>query len=78
MSTSIQAGLIEQPQPQTQARVFAMTRQEAPAAPDVITGMYSVCNMNAQVLIDPGSTCSFISCEFALHIHGMIEPLGMT
>ena len=63
-------------QPQPQARVYAVTRQEAPSAPEIITGMFSVCGSDARVLIDPGSTCSFISYEFALHVHGKIEPLG--
>ena len=27
-------------------------------------------------MIDPGSTCSFISYDFSLHVHGKIEPLG--
>ena len=63
-------------QPQPQARVYAVTRQEAPSAPEIIMGMFSVCGFDARVLIDPGSTCSFISYEFALHVHGKIEPLG--
>ena len=29
----------------------------------------------AFVLIDSGSTCSFISYEFILKVHGIIEPL---
>ena len=39
--------------------------------------MFSVCGYDARVLIDPGSTCSFMSYDFALHVHGKIEPLGM-
>ncbi|KAL0448766.1 UNVERIFIED_CONTAM: Transposon Ty3-I Gag-Pol polyprotein, partial [Sesamum latifolium] len=31
---------------------------------------------NAHVLIDPGSTCSFMSHDFASHVHASIEPLG--
>ena len=59
----------------SQARVYAVTRQEAPSAPEIITGMFSICGLDARVLIDPGSTCSFISHDFALHVHGKIEPL---
>ncbi|XP_050211512.1 uncharacterized protein LOC126661695 [Mercurialis annua] len=55
--------------PQTQARVFAVTRQDAPTPPDVITGTFSICNCDAHLLIDPGSTCSFISHEFSLRVH---------
>ena len=53
-----------------------MTRQEAPSAPEIITGMFPVCGSDGRVLIDPGSTCSFISHDFALHVHGKIELLG--
>ncbi|KAL0458791.1 UNVERIFIED_CONTAM: Retrovirus-related Pol polyprotein from transposon [Sesamum latifolium] len=31
---------------------------------------------NAHVLIDPGSTCSFMSHDFASRVHASIEPLG--
>ena len=30
-------------QSQPQARVYAVTRQKAPSAPEIITGMFSVC-----------------------------------
>ncbi|XP_055961859.1 uncharacterized protein LOC126681798 [Mercurialis annua] len=73
-SSAIQSGYTGQPH--TQARVFAVTMQDAPTAPDVITGTFSICNCDAHVLIDPGSTCSFISHEFALRVHGILEPLG--
>ncbi|KAL2243530.1 UNVERIFIED_CONTAM: Transposon Ty3-G Gag-Pol polyprotein [Sesamum indicum] len=32
-----------------------------PTAPEVITGSFSICDSSAHVLIDPRSTCSFIS-----------------
>ena len=51
--------------PHTQARVFAVTQQEADAAPEVVTGTMSVFDRNAYILIDPGATHSFISVEFA-------------
>ena len=38
--------------------------------------MFPVCGLDARVLIDPGSTCSSISHDFALHVQGKIEPLG--
>ena len=38
--------------------------------------MFPVCGLDARVLIDLGSTCSFISYDFALHVHDKIEPLG--
>ena len=56
-------------QPYGQARVFAMTRQEASAAPNVITGKIYLYDMEVYVLIDPGSTHSFISSATASHLH---------
>ena len=67
-----QAGLVGQPQ----ARVYAVTRQEASFSPDVIAGILSVCGHDANVLIDLGSTCSFISYEFALRMSSHISALG--
>ncbi|KAL0448767.1 UNVERIFIED_CONTAM: Transposon Ty3-I Gag-Pol polyprotein [Sesamum latifolium] len=63
-------------QPQPQARVYAITKEQAPTAPEVITSSFSICSSNAHVLIDPGSTCSFMSHDFASHVHASIEPLG--
>ncbi|EOX94130.1 DNA/RNA polymerases superfamily protein [Theobroma cacao] len=48
-----------------QARVFALTQQEAQTSNAVVSGILSVCNMNARVLFDPGATHSFISPCFA-------------
>ena len=50
--------------PMTQARVFAVTQQEADTAHDVVTGMILVFDRDAHILIDPGATHSFISMEF--------------
>ncbi|KAL0463175.1 UNVERIFIED_CONTAM: Transposon Tf2-12 polyprotein [Sesamum latifolium] len=63
-------------QPQPQARVYAITKEQAPTAPEVITSSFSICSSNARVLIDPGSTCSFMSHDFASRVHASIEPLG--
>ena len=46
--------------PPTQARIFALTRGEAEAAPEVITGKVLLYQLEVYVLIDPGSTHSFI------------------
>lgn len=54
--------------PHTQARVFALTQQEARAAPEVIMGILSILGREAHILIDPGSTHSFVSRDFAMHI----------
>ena len=52
-----------------------MTRQEAQYDPGVISGPLSICDMDAYVLIDPGSTHSYISFMFAQHIEVMINWL---
>ena len=41
-----------------------MTRQEAQATPDVMTGTVSILCDDARVLIDPRATQSFISREY--------------
>ena len=61
--------------PRTDARMFAMTRQEAQYDPGVISGPLSICDMDAYVLIDPGSTHSYISFVFAQHIDRMVDWL---
>ena len=51
--------------PQAQARVYAIPRQEAVVAPEVVTGKLLVSHVEACVLIDPGATHSFITPTFA-------------
>ncbi|XP_074376881.1 uncharacterized protein LOC141718399 [Apium graveolens] len=53
----------------THARVFALTRDEAAVAPEVITGKVLFNNLEVCVLIDPGSTHSFISSKMTSHMH---------
>ena len=73
-SPRMQAAHVGQPQ----ARVYAITQQEAPFLPDVITSILSIYGHDAHVLIDPGSTCSFIAyelhyvCMVTLHLWVMI------
>ncbi|XP_057511924.1 uncharacterized protein LOC130794016 [Actinidia eriantha] len=55
----------------TFGRAFALSMQDAQAAPDVVTGMLTICDKHARVLIDPGSTHSFISPSFMMHIEGV-------
>ena len=54
--------------PPTQARIFALTRGEAEAAPEVITGKVLLYQLEVYVLIDPGSTHSFISSRMTSHL----------
>ena len=54
--------------PHTHARVFALTQQEARVALEVIMGILSILGREACILIDLGSTHSFVSRTFAMHI----------
>ena len=53
-----------------------MTRQEAQATPDVVTGTLSIFGDDARVLIDLGATHSFISCEYVARVGMTPVPLG--
>ena len=53
-----------------------MTQQEASAAPNVITGKIYLHDMEVYVLIDPGSTHSFISSATVSHLHQSLGVLG--
>ena len=55
--------------PMTQARVFAVTQQDADTAPDVVTSMILVFDRDAHILIDPGATHSFISMGFISNVN---------
>ena len=62
--------------PQTQARVFAVTQQEADVAPEVMTGTIQVFDSDAYVLIDPGAAHSFISAKFIAQVNIEIQPIN--
>ncbi|RVW93540.1 Retrovirus-related Pol polyprotein from transposon 17.6 [Vitis vinifera] len=51
--------------PKAQGRVFAMTHHDAQATSDVVTGTLRIHTLFARVLIDPGSTHSFVLESFA-------------
>ena len=53
-----------QTEARTQARVYAVTQQDADAAPDVVTGIISIIDHDAYTLVDPGATHSFSSKHF--------------
>ena len=57
---------------QGQARFFAMTRQEAAEAPEVIAGKLYLFDIKVYALIDPGATHSFIASNVASHLS--VEP----
>ncbi|KAG5531849.1 hypothetical protein RHGRI_026454 [Rhododendron griersonianum] len=49
-------------------RVFAITRQGAQASPGVVTGTLVISGTYARVLLDPGSTHSFVSNVFTKYL----------
>ena len=53
-----------QTEARTQARVYAVTQQDADAAPDMVTGIISILDHDAYTLVDPGATHSFASKPF--------------
>ena len=64
-----------QTEPRTQARVYAVTQQDADAAPDVVTGIISILDHDAYTLVDPGATHSFASKPFLDHFQIETQPL---
>ena len=59
----------------TQARVYAVTQQDADAAPDVVTGIISILYNDAYTLVDPGATHSFASKHFLDRSQIKTQPL---
>ena len=53
-----------QTEPRTQATVYAVTQQDADAAPNVVTGIIYILDHDAYTLVDPGPTHSFASKPF--------------
>ena len=60
----------------TQARVYAVTQQDADVAPDVVTGIISILDHDAYTLVDPGDTHSFASKPFLDRFQIETQPLG--
>ena len=64
--------------PRQQARVFALTEEQAQETPDdVVAGSCSLCGYPAYVLIDTGASHTFISEQFALMHSLPIESLSV-
>ncbi|CAN1853234.1 hypothetical protein LINPERHAP1_LOCUS40949 [Linum perenne] len=59
-----------------QPRLFAVQREEANAAPDVVTSMITIFGQPAFALMDSGSTHLFISSTFAHKLGIEPTPLG--
>ena len=62
--------------PPARGRVYAMTRQEAQATPNIVKGTLSIFDDDARILIDPGATHSFISSEYVERVGMTPVPLG--
>ena len=65
-----------QTEARTQARIYAVTQQDADAAPDVVTGIISILDHDAYTLVDPGATHSFASKPFLDRFQIETQPLG--
>ena len=64
-----------QTEPHTQARVYAVTQQDADAAPDVVTGIISILDHDAYTLVDLRVTHSFASKPFLDRFQIETQPL---
>ena len=64
-----------QTEARTQARVYAVTQQDADVAPDVVTSMISILDHDAYTLVDPGATHSFTSKHFLDRFQIKTQPL---
>ena len=64
-----------QTEARTQARVYAVTQQDADAAPDVVTGIISILDHDAYTLVDPGATHSFAFEHFLDRFQIEAQPL---
>ena len=63
-----------QTEARTQARVYAVTQQDADAAPDMVTGIISILDHDAYTLVNPRATHSFASKPFLDRFQIEIQP----
>ena len=64
-----------QTEARTQARVYAVTQQDADVTPNVVTGIISILDHDAYTLVDPGATHSFASKSFLDRFQIVTRPL---
>nr|GMC73664.1 LRR receptor-like serine/threonine-protein kinase FLS2 [Ipomoea batatas] len=69
-----EAGSTQQ-KPRTNARVFAMTQQDADVANNVVSGILPMNSINAYVLFDSGSSHCFVSKRFVKSLNLKTEKL---
>ena len=65
-----------QAEARTQARVYAVTQQDADSAQDVVTSIISILDHDAYTLVGPGATHSFASNPFLDRFQIETQPLG--
>lgn len=56
--------------------MYVLTKQDAQASWSIITSILSLFSHDALILIDPGSTHSFITCNFMRHIDSLPKLLN--
>jgi hypothetical protein len=61
--------------PKVQGRDYVITKQDTQASPSVIKGTLLIAQSVAQILIDLGTSYSFISPNFTHHLKVEPEPL---
>ena len=64
-----------QTEARTQARVYAVTQQDADPTLDVVTGIISILDHDAYTLVDLGATHSFASKHFLDRFQIKTQPL---
>ena len=64
-----------QTEPRTQAKVYAVTQQDADAVPDVVTGIIYILEHDAYTLVDPEAMHSFASKPFLDRFQIETQPL---
>ena len=66
---------VDRPMPIAPARAYAMKAREDQDAPEVITGIFSIYDIEMHALIDPGSTHSYICTEHVFDRMLSVEQL---
>ena len=66
---------VDRPMPIAPARAYAMKAREDQNAPEIITGIFSLYDIEMHALIDPGSTHSYICSEYVFDRMPSVEQL---
>ena len=59
-----------------QGRVFALVPGDTQSVETVVSSTLPICSQDAYILIDSGSTHSFVSVKFVEKLNKELEPLG--